>query len=203
MNDQDERTLLAGLRALKETNAQEEAPERVRSVVMAEFRSSAGRSRRAVRVWWWAGTAVAASVVIGAVFFARMPQTRPSNPVAKVQPAPRTTDPAATVPPKDEAPVLQPQRTIRASAKKPMKRFRPAPVRTAPASPEFARDFMPVISAPPLMRGEHAAVMRVELPGSSLRDFGFPLVEERRFDRVNADVVIGQDGLIRAVRFVK
>jgi hypothetical protein len=71
------------------------------------------------------------------------------------------------------------------------------------AAQDMTTEFIPLVSAPPLVRGEHAAIMRVELPRSSLRAFGFPVAEEQRYQRVNADVVVGQDGLIRAVRFVR
>jgi hypothetical protein len=78
-------------------------------------------------------------------------------------------------------------------------------VRPKPAEPmpEVATEFLPVPAAPPLERGEHAAVVRVQLPRSSLRTFGLPFSEEQRFERVSADVVLGQDGLIRAVRFIR
>jgi len=50
---------------------------------------------------------------------------------------------------------------------------------------------------------ESATIVRVELPRSALRLAGFNVAEERANDRVQADVVLGADGLAHAVRFVK
>jgi len=46
-------------------------------------------------------------------------------------------------------------------------------------------------------------VMRVELPRSALMSFGLPMDMERAAERIKADVVVGNDGLARAIRFVR
>jgi hypothetical protein len=48
-----------------------------------------------------------------------------------------------------------------------------------------------------------AGMLRVELPGSALREAGFPVDFETAQTSVIADVVLGQDGLARAIRFVR
>jgi hypothetical protein len=48
-----------------------------------------------------------------------------------------------------------------------------------------------------------AAVVRVELPRSAMRLVGIAVEPERREDRVRADVILGADGLARAIRFVE
>ena len=53
---------------------------------------------------------------------------------------------------------------------------------------------------PPL---ENATVVRVQLPLSSLRLIGFPINEDRAAERIQADVLLGQDGLARGVRLVQ
>lgn len=50
---------------------------------------------------------------------------------------------------------------------------------------------------------EYATIVRVQLPRYALRDIGFPVNEQSATDRVQADVLLGQDGLARAVRFVQ
>ena len=45
--------------------------------------------------------------------------------------------------------------------------------------------------------------MRVELPRSALMSFGLPMNMERAGERIKADVVVGEDGLARAIRFVR
>ena len=44
---------------------------------------------------------------------------------------------------------------------------------------------------------------RVELPRSSLASFGLPVNLERAGERIKADVVVGNDGMARAIRFVR
>jgi hypothetical protein len=50
---------------------------------------------------------------------------------------------------------------------------------------------------------ESATIVRIELPRSALRLAGFNVAQERANDRIQADVVLGADGLAHAVRFVK
>ena len=50
---------------------------------------------------------------------------------------------------------------------------------------------------------EGGQVLRVELPRSALASFGLPVNEDRLNERIKADVVIGNDGIARAIRFVR
>jgi hypothetical protein len=50
---------------------------------------------------------------------------------------------------------------------------------------------------------DRAPVIRVELPRSVLTLAGFPVDGDRQNERVDADVVVGADGLARAIRFVR
>jgi hypothetical protein len=80
----------------------------------------------------------------------------------------------------------------------------PVPLRKAEAASgnrEIVTDFMPVVYDPdPVERG---SVVRVRLPRAALQSFGFPVNELRAEEPINADVLLGEDGLARAVRFVK
>jgi hypothetical protein len=73
----------------------------------------------------------------------------------------------------------------------------PAVVREV-ATPFFALPFSD--SALPL---DQATMIRVELPRSALELAGLPVEEDRRNQRVRADLVLGVDGLARAIRFVE
>jgi hypothetical protein len=42
----------------------------------------------------------------------------------------------------------------------------------------------------------------VELPRSALLSFGLPVDPDRASERVKADVLVGGDGVARAIRFV-
>ena len=50
---------------------------------------------------------------------------------------------------------------------------------------------------------ERGQIVRVRLPRSALTVFGLPVNEEHVEETIRADVVLGEDGLARAVRFVK
>jgi hypothetical protein len=50
---------------------------------------------------------------------------------------------------------------------------------------------------------DQATVIRVELPRSALELAGLPVEEDRRNQRIRADLVVGADGLARAIRFVE
>ena len=47
-----------------------------------------------------------------------------------------------------------------------------------------------------------APVVRMQLPRTVLVAFGLPMNPERAEEPINADVVLGPDGIARAVRFV-
>ena len=68
---------------------------------------------------------------------------------------------------------------------------------------ESTSDFYPLPEAEALPPVENAVVVRLELPMASLRLIGFPVNEERAGERIEADVLLGQDGLARGVRLVQ
>ena len=55
----------------------------------------------------------------------------------------------------------------------------------------------------PSTRTRTRQVVRVRLPRSAMRSVGLPVNEDRWMEQVPADVLLGQDGVARAVRFVK
>jgi hypothetical protein len=72
--------------------------------------------------------------------------------------------------------------------------------RPAPKPQEIVTDFFPLMDpAPPLGRGQ---LLRVELPASAMQMVGLPVREDRLADSVEADVLVGEEGLPRAIRFV-
>jgi hypothetical protein len=54
--------------------------------------------------------------------------------------------------------------------------------------------------APPIDRGQ---LWRVKVTAATMRTVGLPVSEEHLSDRVQADVLVGEEGLARAIRFVK
>ncbi len=84
----------------------------------------------------------------------------------------------------------------------------PAPAaavaQNTPAVDEDAdASFYPLPEAEALPALENAMVVRVQLPVSSLQLMGFPVTEERAGVSVQAELLLGQDGLARGVRLVQ
>jgi len=73
--------------------------------------------------------------------------------------------------------------------------------RAADARPqEVATEFIPLGQ---YQQPEEGHIVRVELPRSALASFGLPVSAEAGGGRVKADVLLGEDGTARAIRFVR
>ena len=68
---------------------------------------------------------------------------------------------------------------------------------------EIATDFIPLMNRESLAQLDSGQIMRVELPRSALMSYGLPMNMERADERIKADVLVGNDGLARAIRFVR
>jgi hypothetical protein len=74
-------------------------------------------------------------------------------------------------------------------------------VHRKPPPHEVVTEFYPLMEdPPPFERGE---LLRVSLPAVAMRGVGLPVNEDRLAETVQADVLVGQEGLARAIRFVK
>jgi len=125
----------------------------------------------------WPYFAIAAAVAILA-FYLERPKPHITPPVAKQE---------VVVPQVVEVPVSKPV-VRRVARRKPQPR-------------EVVTEFFPLMEdPPPFERGE---LLRVSLPASALRGVGLPVSEDRLTDRVQADILVGQEGLARAIRFVR
>lgn len=67
---------------------------------------------------------------------------------------------------------------------------------------EITTDFLPLTYGG-LSQMDGGQVVRVEVPRSALQSFGLPINVERAGERVKADVLVGNDGVARAIRFVR
>ena len=74
---------------------------------------------------------------------------------------------------------------------------------TIDAEREVATDFVPVGYGSALDLQDGGQLVRVELPRFALAQFGLPLNMDRADEGIKADVLVGADGLARAIRFVK
>jgi hypothetical protein len=67
---------------------------------------------------------------------------------------------------------------------------------------EVATEFIPLMQGGRYVQAEGGHLVRVELPRSALASFGLPVGAEQSGGRVKADVLLGEDGIARAIRFV-
>jgi hypothetical protein len=68
---------------------------------------------------------------------------------------------------------------------------------------EVATDFLPLTFLANTAAQESGHVVRVRVPRSALIAFGVPMNVDRVGELIVADVVIGDDGLARAIRFIQ
>jgi len=80
--------------------------------------------------------------------------------------------------------------------------IRPAQLSDARAQ-EVATEFIPLVHAGQYAPADEGQLVRVELPRSALASFGLSVSAEAPGGRVKADVLMGQDGVARAIRFVR
>jgi hypothetical protein len=149
---------------------------------------------------WWQWTAAAAIVLAAAITF-YLPPSRfgaalpkgdallPSS--AQIKPAP-ASEPARVTPPVSPA-SPKPRRTNPAAAPPSADSLRP------PAASPYT-DFVALPAAYALPELESGRIVRMEVPLTMLPVYGLDLVPEAATAAVEADFLIGQDGLPRAIR---
>jgi hypothetical protein len=70
-------------------------------------------------------------------------------------------------------------------------------------SSEVATDFMPVDFGGNMMPSDGGRVLRIKVPRSVMFNYGLPINPDRIDEPINADLVVGNDGLATAIRFVE
>jgi len=190
---QSEEYVAAALRALAEQDGERQAPEDLEIRLRQAFRRKQAHRRWRSGVGW----ALAAAAVLTAVFLAGVRQgTSPARSVPPQRVATRPPQLAVVDPPQVETPVAE-QAAPAIVRRRPLVQPAPPPISQ---SREVVTQFFPLLDvAPPFERGE---LLRVTVPASTMRRVGLPVNEDRLSDRVYADVLVGQEGLARAIRFV-
>jgi hypothetical protein len=192
MSSQDLEKLLSALRA---ESRGIEAPKYVETALRSAFRAHAQRPARSQGLRWALSAAAVVAVLIGAAAW-KMGQPLPPPPPVRLTVAPPTPMPPPAIALGTARPLVA-RRVNRPS------RPRVAPARPAPPPREVATEFMPIEDSMNLSPIESGQVLRVDLPRSTMMRFGFPVNQDRMLEPVKADVVFAQDGIARAIRFVK
>ena len=174
------------LQTLREEIRGKEAPPRVEAALLAAFRARVRVRRR----WTIAGLAAAAALVLMAGSAAWWMSRPVAPPVVRVQ---------HPFPPEIPVAAIE-HNPVQRSAARPVRRaVRPRPK----LQEEVTTEFLPLDETAALAPIESGQVVRVQLPRSTMIRFGFPMNPDRMMEPVQADVVFAQDGIARAVRFVK
>ena len=208
-----ERTLFAGIAGVISEVAREEAPARVEAIVIAAFREEVraanpnalvGGSPMAVK--WSAGRLVAAAACImiaGSLLVMVWLQAGSSR--SNTQEVSAT---GSTISRPENVPLPAPPEADRAPGENDLVRVSPRKTRTAatrvkPKPAEIVTEFYPIVEGGDLDLVEGVQILRVELPASALADAGLATGPDGSNGSVKADVVLGHDGMARAIRFVR
>ena len=191
---EEERSLAEALERLAHSANAQGAPRRVEAILLTAFREQ-HRTAQGVRLWKvaWAVGAAAAAVAISFTLWHGWPSPKKvgSNtaPVTISEPPkPSATSVVATTNDKPPSVAVSKRAHKKTAARKP--------------GDEFAAGFVPVPYADtygPLEAGE---IVRVKLGRAALESLGFTVAGAESDPQVLADVLVGQDGLPRAIRFV-
>jgi anti-sigma factor RsiW len=208
----EERALLASVRAVVAEMAGEEPPARVETALLAAFRAQAAVTAspsvipapsRARRWPSWKLAAVAAGILMlisaMAIFWGSGSSHKPQREERAVLPTP---DASPTSPNQAEPPVGSDQVAVGQPKNLPKRVRRQASVNSSDEA-EVVTRFFPLREGEDLTELDSLQLVRVELPGSALSEVGLPIDPETVKEPVIADVVLGQDGLARAIRFVR
>jgi hypothetical protein len=210
----DEHSLAAGLRVLASQDQSLAAPIRVETALLTAFRQQTLDTApsimplrpRAPR-WVWAAAAVLmiSLFTLGWRWLSpNQQQATDSNGFAAVTPTASATQNqsatarSVTTTNQQAAPRRAPSHKV--THKQPRQRER---IERYLVESEIATDFLPLVDASRLARPERLQIIRVEVPRVALASFGLPMSFERAIEPVQADLVVGSDGVTRAIRFVQ
>jgi hypothetical protein len=178
------------LRRLREDARAQSAPDVLEEKLLSVFREHHAARRRAGRKWFWVSSAAVAASLLLMLGWRLSPTTSirvPQDLPQKVASAPKAAAPEMVVAVADTTPKpkIHKQRTQKT----------PKPVSAARIPP---REFIRLPYAPEYDPYEGGQVVRVSMPGASVRNLGLPVL----VDRVQADVLLGGDGVARGIRLV-
>ncbi len=176
----------SALAELRSEYSREQPGAHVRDALFRAHRERVGRRP-------WLRYAAAAALVVG---LGTWSLARHRAPVAVTQ------GPVAAIP--VTAPV--PERTVVTqnfpeARPRPRVRRKSSSVRAAEVPPD--PPFMAIPYAPPILEDDRIEVYRVRMPRATVAGYGLPIEPGFLGGSVTADLAVGNDGIARAVRFVR
>jgi hypothetical protein len=212
----EEQALLAGVRAVVAEIAGEEAPARVEAALLAAFRAQTASAASPTvlplpsQPRWWSGWKLAAVtagilllIAVTAIFWRSFSSPKPQRDERAVLPTPGSSPGSQVTAPKPVEPLVGRNQIVAGQPEKSRKRARRQVSGDNSDEAEVVTRFFPLREGEDLAALESVRLVRVELPGSALSEVGLPVAPEAANEPVKADVVLGQDGLARAIRFVR
>jgi hypothetical protein len=193
-----ERMLEAGLQALVEGAGEGEAPPHLKLALRAAFDRQVKAAPAPARLRNLALRWTAAALVLLAVALALLSRSAPPNIKKEDMSSGGNPAPRSVIKPDNQEPKIEPQ----VAKKIPTKR-RAATVAGVSRDNETVTDYIPLTYLADATALESGWVLRVELPPSALIAMGLPAPADQTDSRVKADVVVSDDGVARAVRFVR
>jgi hypothetical protein len=200
----EERALLAHMRAVVEELAGEEPSARVEATLLAAFRAqTTATSPGKTRQWSnWKLAAVAAGILIlismMAIFWRSASPNKSQGEERAVAPTPEASPTSPKLP---EPLVSRHQIAVEQPKNKPKGARRKASIGSLDET-EAVTQFFSLREGEDLTALDSLQLVRVELPASALGELGLTVDPETMNEPVKADVVLGPDGLARAIRFV-
>jgi len=218
----DERALSAGLKSLAASDEGKAAPDRVEAALLEAFRAQASnplarRSPLRSRSWrrWASAAAAAILIALGFIVYRAIRNEPQKDDKAFLEKAP-TRQPSVNREEQVVNDAVKPKPRRGSRSQRPRRGSRPRLIKpfiidgiTAYANDsEYATDFFPLSYGDDqkLMESDEVIrvqVIRVQMPRPALIAFGLPVNIERADVPVKADLLVGEDGLARAIRFVR
>jgi hypothetical protein len=218
----DERALTAGLKSLAAGDEGKAAPDNLEAVLLEAFRAQTTTpvtqpSLAGSRNWpRWALAAAAAVLIAFGFIIYRSVQSAPRKSdvvIGGETPTPQPSIGREDQPLEIEQQVVdrQPRREPRSTQLAAHRRTNRSQTHrlfirdsiTAYANDsEYTTDFFPLDYGEAQTPMESGELIRVQMPRSALVRFGLPVNVERADVPVKADLLVGEDGLARAIRFV-
>jgi hypothetical protein len=214
----EEQRLGRELAALARATVPREAPPYVEAALRAAFRarnSAAPRAARTmsvpIKAWTGLAAGLAAAVSVG-IGLGLSTRERAHAPAAA------RTAVAATVAPTDDRKAAAPAATAASASDASTARTRPVRAHaTRPASAAVRREaarpagrrasapdpYVPWLWADPTMEFDRGHVVRVGVPRSALASWGWPVEGDVADESVEAELLLGEDGVARAIRVVR